>query len=330
MLKHSTPTFRLIRRLLFVFLLLSLADLFLTWKLIHAGDGRVLESNPVAGWWLTSYGWAGMAAFKLATVVLVGGLAGTIAYWRPRTSELLLVFACGALSTVVLSSALLARSAEGEDTPPPVVQDYGSPSGGGSHPPHFSGFLPDNPLLLLLAQKSVQEELQLSEVLVLAISQFSGDRQALAQGFRGLNPGERHARVQPLLAQEKTLLEELDPPQAKRLRQIAWQQRGLLAVIEPEVSGALQLTEQQERAVWTLAEEARNARAAAPRVRRYEPDGPRPAEESNRVQEQLGTILTAEQMTRWKELIGEPFKGELRPRFAGMYGPPGRELSRPR
>src|SRR5262245_9115683 len=100
----TTSTAKLILGLLLAFIGLGLADLFLTWRLIQTNDGHVFESNPVANWCLVAYGWGGMAAFKLGMLVLIGGLVAVIAFSRPRTAELILVFACGAQSAVVVYS----------------------------------------------------------------------------------------------------------------------------------------------------------------------------------------------------------------------------------
>src|SRR4051794_32152626 len=98
----SPTSRRFLVGLLLAFVALSLADLLLTLRLIDETGGLVLESNPLAAWWLIHYGWAGMAGFKAALVLLITGLAGCVAWRRPRTGELLLVFACGAQSAVVL------------------------------------------------------------------------------------------------------------------------------------------------------------------------------------------------------------------------------------
>ena len=42
------------RRKLFLFVLLNVVDLVLTWCLVGRGNGEVYESNPIARWWLRS------------------------------------------------------------------------------------------------------------------------------------------------------------------------------------------------------------------------------------------------------------------------------------
>jgi hypothetical protein len=87
---------------------LSLADLGMTWYLLAYGDQNVYEANPVAGWWLDGFGWAGLSAFKAGMVLLVSGLVLTISRYRQGAGGRVLAFACAALAGVVLYSCCLA------------------------------------------------------------------------------------------------------------------------------------------------------------------------------------------------------------------------------
>src|SRR5205823_2460235 len=53
-----------------LFLILSVADLLLTWFLVGSGNGPVYEANPAAAWALSRFGWAGLAAVKVASVLV--------------------------------------------------------------------------------------------------------------------------------------------------------------------------------------------------------------------------------------------------------------------
>lgn len=94
-----------------LFVLLSVADLALTWWLLACSGGRVYEANPVAQLYLDRHGWAGLACFKAGVVLLVLGLAATIARSRPRLSGGIVCLGCAVLSVVVLYSASLSRAA---------------------------------------------------------------------------------------------------------------------------------------------------------------------------------------------------------------------------
>lgn len=93
-----------------LFVLLSLADLLLTWWLLDHSRGQVYERNPIALWWLTHHGWLGMIAFKASVVLLVLGLAAIISRSRPRSGGFVLRFACSALLLVVFYSASLCQT----------------------------------------------------------------------------------------------------------------------------------------------------------------------------------------------------------------------------
>jgi hypothetical protein len=95
---------------LLLFVLLSMADLFLTWLLVTGTGGQVYESNPVANYWLASYGWLGLGVFKAGMVSVVSTLVLVISRYRPRTGERVLLFACSTLTVVVLYSCFLAWS----------------------------------------------------------------------------------------------------------------------------------------------------------------------------------------------------------------------------
>ena len=89
------------------FVLLSLADLTMTWALIRDGLGSVYESNPVAAWCLHGYGWAGIAVFKALMVLVSGGLSEVISRYRPRTGGRVLALGCILTASVVLYSGYL-------------------------------------------------------------------------------------------------------------------------------------------------------------------------------------------------------------------------------
>jgi hypothetical protein len=94
-----------------LFVLLSLADLVLTCRLLGHSGGQVYEANPVAQWWLARLGAAGLVYFKGADVLLVLILAAFIARTRPRAAGRILTFGCVTLVLVVLYSAALCPPA---------------------------------------------------------------------------------------------------------------------------------------------------------------------------------------------------------------------------
>lgn len=92
------------------FALLSTADFALTWHLLGRGEAACYEANPVANWWLLRFGWAGLAAFKAATVLVAGLLTIMVARRRPVAAQRLLIFGCAVVGAVVMYSGALASS----------------------------------------------------------------------------------------------------------------------------------------------------------------------------------------------------------------------------
>ncbi len=192
------------------------------------------------------------------------------------------------------------------------------PPPGGPHPPsdgpggpHFRG-PPAWGVSGLLAQPAVRQDLKLSDEQEKAIDGFAEKRGKLVWG--GRNPGEEGQRGADIEANEVSCFEVLRPEQAKRLRQIVWQQRGAMAFNDPEVADALHLTANQKESLHSIAEESR----PPGRPGDHRPDGGRHSEDFWKgVNDRLMSVLSEEQRAKWKELTGEPFQGELH------LGPPG-------
>jgi hypothetical protein len=154
----------------------------------------------------------------------------------------------------------------------------------------------------LMAQSAVQKDLKLSGEQVKQVT-------ALLD-FRGPPSAEE------LAAAEKALGGVLMPPQAERLQQIVRQSAGLRGLLDREVARTLVLTEDQKESIrGLLAKYQRPGPGRGRRGRGERPPGSRP------VREQVLAVLSPEQRGKWQAMLGEPFRGELRPR--GKRGPGG-------
>jgi hypothetical protein len=96
-----------------LYALLSVADFKLTHTLLTADEGAY-ESNPVAGVWLERYGWAGLAAFKAASVVVFAGALVVVARRRPRVAAGVVTLGCAVLVSVTAYSHGLIRASRAE------------------------------------------------------------------------------------------------------------------------------------------------------------------------------------------------------------------------
>src|SRR5438132_14279001 len=87
---------------LVTYVTISFADLYLTYSLIQNSHGAVYEGNPIANAWLTTYGWKGLAAFKVSAMLVVAAVAVYVSLHRPQMASRLLGFACCAVGFVVI------------------------------------------------------------------------------------------------------------------------------------------------------------------------------------------------------------------------------------
>jgi serine/threonine protein kinase len=191
---------------------------------------------------------------------------------------------------------------------------------GDSHPPPGPpprpGWPRESLAFLLLGQKSVQQDLKLAPEQTEKVERLASKRRALTWWeSRNLGPDEVRARFADQEAQEKAMVDGLQEAQGRRLKQIVWQQRGGLALADPEVAAALELTPAQQEKVRGLLEEMlhRGRGRGGPRRGWSEP---------------LLNLLTDAQRAEWNEMTGEPFKGELRLGFGGPPPGPGRDFPR--
>jgi hypothetical protein len=276
------------------FALLSVADFYLTWALISSDD-RVVESNPIAAWWLDSYGWGGMAGFKLAMFALIGGLAAVVAARRPRLCELVLVFACGAQAAVVLTSLLHVRM----DKEPA---------------PSHRGIYTERPPIMptdtieFLSQPSVQEELKLSPAQVKLVAQWATQRRNILKALRqGSDLEAWLENLDACLAGAREWAQaELSPAQAQRLRQIDLQHRGVLALADSDVNQMLTFTEDQQPRVDELSDKAKRLRTTQRSGRWSEEARP----QLERIQQEFEALLNPTQLAQWRDLTGNPFSVE--------------------
>ncbi|MEX0978709.1 MAG: hypothetical protein WDZ48_07650 [Pirellulales bacterium] len=173
----------------------------------------------------------------------------------------------------------------------------------------------------LLAQKSVQDELKLSADQVKQVDEFLAKQRESFSGTGDLSREERQKRfAESAKASQAALTSILKDDQIKRFKQISIQQRGAQALEDPEVAGALALTDEQKSKIGEIQtaarEEMRSLFQGADAGNRDEMRKKFAAARAVTNEKLLG-VLTPEQQTRWKDLAGEPFKGEIRPPFGG-------------
>ena len=179
--------------------------------------------------------------------------------------------------------------------------------------------------VFLLGQKSVQDELKLTEDQVKQATVLAEKQRTSLGALRELGQQERRAKVQEQAREnDKAVADILKPEQLARLKEISLQQRGALAFGDPEVQQALSLTSDQKEKI----REIQQSSAAERREAFQAGAGGDRAEARKKIEalnastaEKVQGVLTVEQKEKFKTLSGAAFKGEIiRPQFRGGAG----------
>ena len=286
---------RFFASLLAMLAVLSVADFVLTWNLLEREGSLVVESNPLAGRVLEAAGWLGLAAYKLILMTLIAVLALVIARRSLRSGELLLGFGCGAHAAVVITSTFLCIQPEGGENLVAVAS-----TGDEEAPPMFP-----REAMAVLAQESVQHELQLTSAQVRHVREMQRLRKQLSKVARRLEVAEISLFMDRINLQESEFMAQLSPGQRSRLAQLCRQMRGPLAIGDEDVVAALGLNEEQSDRVVLLLDEHREAR--------LQPSDKNVASSTEHTKQRLLAVLTPDQHARWQAMLGEPFPFDNRP-----------------
>ncbi len=183
--------------------------------------------------------------------------------------------------------------------------------------------------LMMLQQADVVQDLKLTDQQRRRIADFSGQleqqRRRVFDDFRKLSPEQQRERMESMAKEnEQAVAEILRPEQAERLQKIAWQLQGSLAFADPEVVAALQFTDEQKERIRELHMEGRAAFGKL----MFGDDRANMKKNLEDLRQQgdakVAAVLTADQQSQWKEMIGEPFRGKMEfgpPPGPGRHGP---------
>jgi|GEM_PF-270172 len=179
---------------------------------------------------------------------------------------------------------------------------------------------------MLLGQKSVQEDLKLSAEQVKQVEEFAAKQREGGAGLRDASREERMKRfTESREAGQKAVDTILNEEQRGRLKQISLQLAGPGAFASPEVTEKLAFTDEQKKSI----EEIQSAQREEMRSLMQGADGDRAGAfrkmqaARQATEEKLKGLLTDEQKTKWEELVGKKFEGQLE-------GPAGRGPGRGR
>ncbi len=166
--------------------------------------------------------------------------------------------------------------------------------------------------LVLLRQKSVQQELEISPENVKKIMDFTTKQYTAAQAAMKLPAADADKKFNELDAENKKFLADtLTEKQTKRLDQISMQLTGLMQLSRPEIVMALKLTDDQQKKFKEMQVEARKSLAELLSDKGKPGRNEKLAKLREETRTKILAELTPEQKTKVHEMVGEPFKGEI-------------------
>lgn len=170
----------------------------------------------------------------------------------------------------------------------------------------------------LVQQKSVQDELKLSEEQIEKLKQVGAKmRESFGGGGGGGDREEARKKFEEARqVAEKDMNGILSADQTKRLKEITLQQTGPMALARPEVAKEVGLSDDQQVKVKEITD------ALTSEMRgQFQAGGGGDREEARKkmatlrkdTNEKVLALLKDDQKKAWEKLVGEPFKGEIQP-----------------
>jgi hypothetical protein len=170
----------------------------------------------------------------------------------------------------------------------------------------------------LATKPDVADELQLTEKQIerarALVDNLFRPSERTVREFEQLALDEKREKLRQLGRQSQTTLGEiLTPAQAVRLNQLALQQRGARAFRDAEIIEKLRLTKEQRARIRNWSEEGQL-------IRQWLPDKERRARSAALVDRITRELLSQDQHSEWRRLVGEPFNFRD---FRGQFHPGG-------
>ncbi len=166
--------------------------------------------------------------------------------------------------------------------------------------------------LLLLRQKSVQQELKLTPEVTKKVMAFTNKQHDAFLESCKLGAAERKQKIEKMEKENQQFLKDtLTPQQDKRLIQITLQMTGLHQLSRPEIAKALELTADQKQKFAAIQEETHKKLAKllhdtnpAERKEQF-------AKLRAETRDKIRAMLSTAQKAKVQELVGKPFEGDI-------------------
>jgi hypothetical protein len=166
--------------------------------------------------------------------------------------------------------------------------------------------------LLLLRQKSVQKDLDLSAEAAQKVAAFTHAQGEAAGKALGLGGAARKEAFEALAKQnEKFLTDTLTAKQGKRLDQITMQFTALTHLTRPEAAKELKLSDEQVKKFQAMHAEGRKALVGILEAKDRAGKGDKVRKLRDETRTKIMAVLTDEQKAKVREMVGPPFEGEI-------------------
>ena len=222
------------------------------------------------------------------------------------------------LAAVALVAAVAASSARAQvQAQPPQKIEIQPPQKIEIQPggPFGKGFLLP-PEIALLQDKGVQKELKLTDEQIKKADAIKAD------------PKDPKSMLDPE-AIKKAVADILDRDQTKRLGQLVIQARGVQVFLtDPKIREELKFTDDQTKKIAMAFSDAMSKLMTPPDPKKIDPKDLKDfkdiekkfAEAGKAAMAEAVKVLTPEQQTKWKEMVGAPYEGTLP--FVSPFGRP--------
>jgi hypothetical protein len=189
-----------------------------------------------------------------------------------------------------------------------------------------------DPRLSLLCVKGVQEDLKLTKEQLKKLNPLFEAQKALEEALADPKSlMETGPKIRELKGGKKIITDALTRAQHKRLKQLQMQQRGPLAFLDQKVTQDLRISREQQARFYgavrdsfvKLGEVARDTKGDKDQMEE------KLTELHKGLTDDIVKALSAQQQTKWHDLIGARYKGTLPSPFHGMMGTLAANLSGP-
>lgn len=171
----------------------------------------------------------------------------------------------------------------------------------------------------LLQDPAVQKELKLTEdqgtKLKDALAKVRDNNKDDFAKFKDASDEEKQQMMRKFgAANDKAIAGVLDEKQMKRFKQLRLQRQGAFAFANPDVQGKLKLSDDQKGKIREIGSDSFKKGREIFQGGNNEETQKKLAELNKETMDKIAGVLNDDQKKTWKEMTGEPFKFEARPR----------------